>query len=91
MIISVRCMCPQFKFIFVYLYGKPLELVAHFTYLGSNIISTESNVEIVRTNSGVAFSNGLLLIDIPVLSDQQGLTFINSMQTLDAVEMTYQE
>ena len=30
-------------------------------------------------------------MDAPLLSDQQNLTFISSMQTLDAVWRTYQE
>ena len=35
--------------------------------------------------------NGLLHMDTPVIADQQKLTFIGSVQTLDAFEMTSQE
>ena len=37
------------------------------------------------TNSLVTFSGGLLYRDTQVLADQQILTFINSVRTLDAV------
>ena len=37
------------------------------------------------------FSYGLLYKDVLVLADQQGLTEISSVQTLDTVERTYQE
>ena len=38
-----------------------------------------------RTNSWVLFSYEFLPMDIPVLATQQVLTYINSVQTLDAV------
>ena len=38
----------------------------------------------VRMNQCSTFSTGLLHVDAPVLSDQQKLTFINSVQTLNA-------
>ena len=39
----------------------------------------------VRTSSQDTFSYKLLLKDTPVLGDQQGLTLINSVWTLDTV------
>ena len=39
----------------------------------------------IRTNSLARSSYGLLHMDTPVLADQQGLTYIISVRTLDAV------
>ena len=39
----------------------------------------------VRMNSYMIFSYGVLHMDIPVLANQQKLTFISSVQTQDAV------
>ena len=39
----------------------------------------------VKTNSLVAFSDGLLHTDTPVLTDQQKLTYISFVQSLDAI------
>ena len=41
--------------------------------------------EKVRINSEVTFSYGFLYMDMPVLADQQGFTYISSAQTQDAV------
>ena len=45
----------------------------------------------VRTSSWVTFSFGLLHIDTLVLVDQQNLTFISSVWTLDPVYRTFQK
>ena len=39
----------------------------------------------VKINSKLTFSYGPLHKDIPVLANQQKLTFISSMHTLDAI------
>ena len=42
-------------------------------------------------NLPVTFSHGLLHMDISVLANQQRLTFISSVRTLDTVNSTYEE
>ena len=45
----------------------------------------------VRPNSEIAYFNGHLDTDTPVLGDQYKLRFIRSVWTLDAVKRTYRE
>ena len=45
----------------------------------------------IRINSQVTFLYGLLLMDTPVLTDQQRLTFIYFVWTLDTAKRTRQE
>ena len=45
----------------------------------------------VSVNSFTMFSNGLLCIDTPVLTNQQKLTVINSMWALDTIKRTFQD
>ena len=45
----------------------------------------------MKTNMYTTLSYGLLYIDTPVLADQQILSFISFVQTLDAEQKTYRE
>ena len=44
-----------------------------------------------RMNLWAIFSYGLLYMDTPVLADQQRLTYISSVQTVDAAKRTFLE
>ena len=50
--------------------------------LVSNMLGTARNI---KTDSWMKFSNRLLFMDMPVLTDLQKLSFISSVKTLDAV------
>ena len=69
------------------------QLYSHLPPISQTIqLRQASHSEQIRMNSKVTFSNSLLNMDTLVLNDQQKkLTFINSVQTLDAIYRTYQK
>ena len=68
------------------------EAAPHKTTSVRPLISHITNhPEEAKKNSLAMFSHGFLHMDTPVLTKQQRLIYISSVQTLDAVKRTYQE